>query len=252
MVAAAIAGAGHARGMTARDIVLVHGAWHGGWCWDAVAPLLSARGHRVTAPTLPGLADRADLLHTRPTLDTFVGEVADLIEAADLRQVVLVGHSFAGMVIAGVADRIAPRLRQLVFLDCGEVADGLAAIDRLTPAARAVRLAEAEAVQDGLAFPPPDASVFGLTDPAHRRLVEARTTPQPMGTYTQALRLRGRPGAGLRCDYVLCTAPAYQDEVAVRRWVEPLGWPLHRLAAGHDAMISHPVETADLLGTLAG
>src|SRR6476660_1698835 len=99
------------RSMTA--FVLVHGAWHGGWCWKRVTPLLRAAGHEVFAPTLTGLGERAHLASRGINLDTHINDVVMLMEAEELEDVVLVGHSYAGMVITGVADRAPQRIRRL-------------------------------------------------------------------------------------------------------------------------------------------
>src|SRR5262245_36433174 len=97
--------------------VLVHGANHGGWCWSRVAALLRAEGHSVYAPTLTGLGERAHLLSREITLDTFIQDIQSVIECEELSDVILVGHSFAGAVISGVADRIPELLEHLVYLD---------------------------------------------------------------------------------------------------------------------------------------
>jgi pimeloyl-ACP methyl ester carboxylesterase len=104
--------------------VLVHGAWNGGWCWDRVRPPLEAAGHRVFTPTLTGLGERAHLRDPLPTLETHVQDVMGLIEAEALEDVVLVGHSWGGMVTTAVADRTKPKLRRLVYLDAAVPADG--------------------------------------------------------------------------------------------------------------------------------
>src|SRR5262245_27195504 len=101
----------------AKTYVLVHGAWHGGWCWQAVARLLRAQGHQVTTPTQTGLGERRHLLRRGITLDVFVADIVNHIESEELKDVILVGHSFGGVSISGVADRIADRIRHLVYLD---------------------------------------------------------------------------------------------------------------------------------------
>ena len=110
-------------------IVLVHGAWHGGWCWRRVVPLLQAAGHEVFAPTLTGLADRAHLLVRAINLDTHIQDVIGLLESAELSNAVLVGHSYAGAVITGVADRAASHLSSLVYLDAFLPANGKRMVD---------------------------------------------------------------------------------------------------------------------------
>ncbi len=97
--------------------VLIHGAWHGGWCWERVAPLLRAAGHAVHTPTLTGLAERADLLNPEVGLETHLADLADLLTGADLREAILVGHSYGGMLITGMAERLPARLGHLIYLD---------------------------------------------------------------------------------------------------------------------------------------
>jgi pimeloyl-ACP methyl ester carboxylesterase len=107
----------------------VHGAWHGGWCWEKVTPLLTAAGHRVYTPTLTGLGDRAHLARPDVNLDTHIQDVVAFLEMEDLRDVMLVGHSYAGMVISAVAERARPRLRSLVYLDAFVPENGKRMID---------------------------------------------------------------------------------------------------------------------------
>src|SRR5690348_13524991 len=115
------------------NIVLVHGGWIGGWCWQRVTPLLVAARHRVYTPTLTGLGERAHLLTQEIDLSTHIQDVVGLIECEELENVVLVGQSYAGMVITGVADRMAARLSRLVYLDAFVPQDGQCLAD-LVPA----------------------------------------------------------------------------------------------------------------------
>jgi len=119
-----------------RTYVLVHGAWHGGWCWRDVAALLRAQGHRVTTPTLTGLGERRHLMSRDITLDTFVADILNHIEAEELDDIILVGHSHAGIAISGVADRIPERIRHLVYLDAVILESGVTAFDMLPPEVR--------------------------------------------------------------------------------------------------------------------
>jgi pimeloyl-ACP methyl ester carboxylesterase len=100
-----------------RSFVLVHGAWHGGWCWRRVADRLERKGHKVYSPSLTGLGDRSHLLGTRPTVTTHIDDIANIIRFEDLQRVILVGHSYGGLVISGVAEKVRPQLASMVFLD---------------------------------------------------------------------------------------------------------------------------------------
>jgi pimeloyl-ACP methyl ester carboxylesterase len=119
--------------------VLVHGAWHGGWCWEAVAQILRSNGHRVFTPTLSGLGERSNLLSPQIDLQVFIQDVVDVLEQHDLSDVILVGHSFGGISIAGAADRVPQRIRQLVFLDAVVLSNGETAFSRLPPEIAAAR-----------------------------------------------------------------------------------------------------------------
>ena len=121
--------------------VLVHGAWHGGWCWRFVRDLLEKSGHRVHAPSLTGLGERKHLARPDIDLDTHIADIVSLLEMEDLSDVVLVGHSYGGMVITGVADRAPERIGRLVYLDAFVPEDGKCTLDYVVPE-RAARMRE--------------------------------------------------------------------------------------------------------------
>src|ERR1700761_3374991 len=133
--------------------VLVHGAWHGGWCWDAVAQILRSHGHRVFTPTLSGLGERAHLLSPEIDLQVFVQDVVDVFERHDLSEVILVGHSFGGTTLIGAADRVPQRIRQLVFLDAVVLSAGETAFSRLAPEIAAASRQLALETSNGLSLP---------------------------------------------------------------------------------------------------
>lgn len=232
-------------------LVLVHGGWHGGWCWRPVAAVLRAAGHEVHAPTLTGLGDRAHLrepLGDRLGLHTHVDDVAALLVAEDVRDVVLVGHSYAGLVIEGAADRVPDRVGRLVHLDAFVPAAGRSLFDLLPPARREFYDRQ---VRDGAVDPPP-VEALGITDPDTARRVVARLTPQPVATFTEALPLTGSAQRVPR-SYVRCTEGpmvASFAPFAERARSDP-AWDLHELACGHDAMLIAPDDVAALLGTVA-
>jgi pimeloyl-ACP methyl ester carboxylesterase len=233
--------------------VLVHGAWHGGWCWVRVAEILRAQGHRVLTPTCTGLGERAHLLSRHITLDTFMRDVAGTIVAEELSEVVLVGHSFGGLAISGVAEAMPERLRHLVYLDALIAEPGRAPFDGLPPEVVAARRRAADESSGGLSLPPPPAAAFGVLDPADAAWVERRLTPHPLSTYESPLPIRGPVGNGLPRTYVDCTAPSYATLDGVKAWVrrQP-GWGWRELATGHDAMVSAPGPLAQLLVALGG
>lgn len=224
-----------------RSFVLVHGAWHGAWCWQRLVPLLSARGHVVAAPTLAGVGERVAELSDAITLDTHVSDVVDLLYARDLRDVVLVGHSYAGAVIAGVADRVPDRLRCLVFLDAVIVDNG-----------QSLGLPGGRDPRRPAAIPPPSATAFGIADPSDLAWVQRNLTPHPASTFEPPLILQNPLGNGVRGVYVACTRPAMMQHAVFQRLVLSYpGWRFVELAAGHDAMVTAPVALADLLERVA-
>ena len=231
--------------------VLVHGNWHGGWCWVRVADGLRAAGHRVLTPTQTGLGERRHLSSPALTVDSFVTDIANVIEAEELREVVLVGHSFAGIVISGVADRMADRLRRLVFLDAVILQAGQSLLDGLPPEAVAARR-RAIADHEAGGIPAPDPAAFGVTDGPDRDWLLRRLTPQPAHTHDSPLRLDHPLGNGLPCSYVSCTEPAMANIEPSRRQARAQpGWDRHELRTGHDAMVTAPAELARLLEEIA-
>ncbi len=222
----------------------LHGGHHGGWCWARVAPRLRAAGHDVFTPTLTGFGERAHLLTPDVGPETLVQDVVRVIEWEELSGVVLVGHSFGALVALAVAERVPDRLRRIVLLDGLVVEPGAPAFDALPPAAVQARTAAAEASSGGLAYPPPGAAVFGLTDPDDIAWVDRRLTPQPLRTYAEPFPLHAPLGAGLPVTYVCCTDPAYPAVHTAHPIVRREGWEWRELATGHDAMISAPEATA--------
>ena len=231
-----------------QTFLLVHGAWHGGWCWSRVADRLRAVGHRVFTPTQTGLGERRHLLSKDITLDTFTTDIASVIEAEELNDIVLVGHSFGGNAISGVADRMPERIRHLVYLDSLVVEGGKAPFDNLAAEVVAGRRKAAEESSGGLSLPNPPPSVFGVLDAADAEWVRRRLTPHPLSTYTSKLNIRGPVGNHLPRTYVHCTSPSYAALQASRDWVKAqAGWRWAEIATGHDAMVTAPDELARLL-----
>ncbi len=234
--------------------VLVHGACHGGWCWRRVAPLLRDAGHEVFAPTLTGLGERAHLAHPGIDLEAHIRDVAAVLAYEELREVVLVGHSYAGMVITGVAERAADRLAQLVYLDAGVPRDGESGLDSFAPEEVAAMRAQVAAAGEGWRLPPPGGErPWDVTAPDDVRWVRSKVTPHPFATFTQPLRLANHAAAALPRTFIHCTgaAPRGWRELALRRVRSEPGWRYRPLATGHDAMVIAPRELAELLLELA-
>ncbi len=228
--------------------VLVHGAFHGGWCWRRVADRLAASGHRVYAPTLTGLGERAHLLTAKVDLETHIQDIAGVLEAEELDEVVLVAHSYGGIPVAGVADRMPGRIARLVFLDAVVLSGGesWSSIHAREVVERFI--AGANEQHGGLAIPVPDVAAFGITGEADRRWVLRRLTPHPLGTYRQPLTLRRPVGEGIDKTYIACTSQALPSLAPVKARLQPgREWKIRELPAGHDAMVSAPAALARLL-----
>ena len=226
------------RPMRRTTFVLVHGAWHGGWCWRKLTPLLRAAGHAVLTPTLTGLGDRAHLLNPGIDLDTHIQDVAALLEFEDLQEVVLVGHSYGGMVISGVAAKARARLSQLVYLDALLPENGKAATDYITLD---------PAKDDAWRVPPPGPpSAFGVTNDRDAEWMARRLRDQPRKTFTQPIRLAGGNGTWLPSTFIQCTDLPFAAAAGMR--AKRLGYSYRALfAAGHDAMVTQPLALANML-----
>ncbi len=227
--------------------VLVHGGWHGSWCWRRVVPLLASAGHEVLCPTLTGLGDRAHLARPDTGLADHVADVVAVLELDDQRDVVLVGHSSSGAVITGVAQRCPDRLRELVYLDAFVPGPGQSVFD-LLPAARREhfqRLVD----ESGRVVLDPDTAMdgWGITVAADREWVRPRLRPFPVGALRDPLPPDPVPELPRR--YVHCTVKPGGDSFAgfaEAARTDP-AWRFDALATGHDAMITAPEALARLL-----
>ena len=221
------------------DIVLIHGAFHGGWCWRDGAARLRAQGHRVFAPSLTGLGDRAHLLSAAVDLDTHIADICGVIEAEELSDVVLVAHSYGGMPVTGAADRLAGRIGALVYLDAFTPSDGESAL-AIRSAAGGTAALSIERPAGAIAMDVPDAGVFGL-DGAMRAWVQRRMTPHPYATFEQPIRLSGAWLSAPRKIYVRKNRyPAPYFDRTVDRWQADPDWTAVNLDAGHNLMMTDP------------
>ena len=227
--------------------VLVHGAWHGGWCWQPVATRLQMKGHTVYRPTLTGLGDRAHLISREVCLGTHIQDIASMLRFEDLHDVVLVGHSYAGMVITGVAAEAPERIARLVYYDAFVPDDGDCALDLLPPHIAEHFVAQAKTEGDGWLMPRRPLERLGVRDPEAEAWLAGRLVEHPFATFADKLHLRSgtRP---LPSSYISCTdwahAFAPQAEKARR-----LGWPVREIAADHEALATAPDLLTDALLT---
>jgi pimeloyl-ACP methyl ester carboxylesterase len=226
--------------------VLVHGAWHGGWCWSRLVPLLEAGQHRVLPVTLTGLGDRAHLASPVVDLDTHVTDVASILEMEDLNDVVLVGHSYGGMVITGAAERAWKRVRRLVYLDALVPAHGQSAFDLNSAQFRERLEKEAKEKGDGYKIAP-IVDILGIQDANDLEWARARLRPHPIGTFRQPVDA-STFAAKIPSTFVLCKRFGF-GETAER--CRRKGWPVFEIDCGHDAMIIKPQDLCELLVTAA-
>ncbi|MGW0203706.1 alpha/beta fold hydrolase [Nonomuraea sp. NPDC003201] len=233
--------------------LLVHGAWHSGQCWERVVPLLESAGHRVAAPSLTGHGDKAHLLSPEVGLDTHVGDIVGLILEEDLTEVILVGHSYAGLVISSAANQVPDRIARLVYLDAMVPEDGESAAD-VQPMTRAL-IDRAAQSGGGWRVPPlpelpPPAGLFGVTDPADAAWLRTMLSDQPVRTLRQPVRLDNPAVNAIPRTHIHCTVG--KPDGITRRPVpetQPNGAPAQvwELETGHDCMITMPAELAELL-----
>ncbi len=239
--------------MTSKStFVLVHGAWCGGWCWQRVADILRNRGHHVTTPTLTGVGERSHLLSKAITLATHVDDIVNHLDSEHFENVVLVGHSYGGAPVTGVADLRADRIGHLIYLDAAFLESGRALFDDFPSDIVEARIKTAEETSGGLTLPPPPLEHFGITDPGDIAFLEARLRPQPIRTYQTSLTLSGPVGNGLSVSYIACTYMPFPTVASFPERARRAGWPVSEIATGHFAMVTAPDETADLLEQLGG
>jgi len=233
---------------TRHKFVLVHGAFHGAWCWAPVAKHLRAQNHLVYTPTQTGLADRKHLMSPNIDMETFVMDVLNVIESEELDNVVLVGHSYGARSITGVVDRIPGRIARLIYLDGGLPINGKSRLDSTPEPARSQRIESSANFDGGISVPPPHASAFGIVDPQLVAWVNRRITPQPFGVEKSAVKLDNAIGNGRPVTYVRCIDPPFPTVRESADYARSQsGWRFIEFSGCHDAMITHPKEVAELL-----
>jgi pimeloyl-ACP methyl ester carboxylesterase len=232
--------------------VLVHGTGHGGWCWRFLVPLLRGEGYDAYTPTLTGLGASSHLAHElkRISLDTHIKDITNMLFYEDLREVVLVGHSYGGMVITGVAAKESQRLAHLVYLDAYLPFEGENEV-ALWPSVQKERYLSD--IASGIKFRSPlESSILGITDPEMSKWVQERSTSHPYSTYEDAPPSGTPQSASIPRTYIHCT------QGPISSWMEPFaararkfGWDVHSMDVGHDVMITHPDELAKMLIQIA-
>lgn len=226
--------------------VLVHGAWHGSWCWKRVRQSLQARGHEVFTPTLTGVGERSHLLSPAIDLDTHINDVANLIQWEELSDVVLCGHSYGGAVIRGAADRIAHRIGALVYLDAFVPESGQSVYDALPPAMKEAQLDLARSVGDGWKVPPIPAEAFHV-NANDRDWVDRQCTWQPIGTFQQPLNLSGAVDRIPNITYILAGGRGPSAFSTFFERAKANGWKTLSIDCGHDVMLDEPEQLTNAL-----
>jgi pimeloyl-ACP methyl ester carboxylesterase len=240
--------------MTTATFVLVHGTGHGGWCWRFLTPILQAAGSDVYTPTLTGLGASSHLLSEigRLSLDTHVKDITNLLFYEDLSDVILVGHSYGGMVITGVAAKEPQRLAHLVYLDAYLPMEGENEIALWPPAQK--EKYEADVASGMISRAPLPSSMLGIADPKMSEWVQERLTAHPYSTYEDAPPTPDDPAksASMPSTYIHCTVGPLSS------WMQPfaararkLKWPVYTMESGHEAMITNPNELAEILLQIA-
>jgi pimeloyl-ACP methyl ester carboxylesterase len=223
------------------NFVLVQGAWIGGWYWRPVAQALRTAGHEAYTPTLTGLGERIHLMNPSINLDTHIADIVNVIKQEELSDVVLVGHSYGGMVITGVADALPGTIASMVYLDAFVPENGKALVNYLPPGHPPPKPASDHSLA------PLPAKFFGAT-PEVAAIVDARTTPMPTGCFTQPLKLTGGTDPVKKKTYIYCNVPApttftqFYDKLKNDK-----DWTTHTLPCTHLVQIDMPKELTTLL-----
>jgi pimeloyl-ACP methyl ester carboxylesterase len=235
------------RALESPTIVIVHGAWGGGWAWREVEGLLRESGRTVYRPTLTGLGERHHLASPDIGLDTHISDVVNVLEFEELEDVVLVGHSYGGMVITGVAERVPERIRHLVYLDAFVPFDGecLRSAGGRPPESCEMRDLDdfpGEVTEEGYSVP--------TWAPADRPV--PKDVPQSFKTFLDRVELTGEPGRGLPVTYIITReAPGEADSFdSMADRARELGWQVREMIADHNPQWSRPRELAELLARI--
>lgn len=232
--------------------VLVHGGGHGGWCYQRVARIMRSRGQEVYTPTMTGLGERSHLLRPDIDLDFQITDIVEVLEFEDLRDVILVGHSYGGMVITGVADRAADRIGHLVYLDAANPVNGQSLVDVAGPLMAMARTGGR--VVDGIElvlFPGDDPMHFyGVTDPEQIAWMKPKLTPHPWQCFEQKLVLTNEDAVWkIPQTHIVCTSTLPgRDLDKLNASSDGRVWDID---TGHDLMITEPERVSEMLLRLA-
>jgi pimeloyl-ACP methyl ester carboxylesterase len=246
------AGVAAAEGMRAmaqtsarKTFVLVHGAWHGGWCWRSVSDLLEAKGHKVFAPTMTGLGERSHLMSKDVVLDTHIADIVGVIKWEDLKGICVVAHSYGGWPVSGALEKVLDRVASVVFLDAFIPEDGQRSLDVASDFSRQGTL---EAIAKGeISRPAPPAATFHVNE-KDRAWVDSKLTPQPVGVALQPIKLTGACEKVAKKTYIrapIYPQPAFDKYYATKK--ADASWRTYEVDGGHDVMVDRPERLVEIL-----
>lgn len=231
------------------NLVLVHGSWHGGWCWNRVVDRLRDLGHKVSTPTLTGLGDRAHLLRRDIDLSSHTEDIVRFLRYQDLKDITLVGHSYAGMVVGSVVEQVPERVESLIFLDAITPRDGASGFDIL-PGMRPTPEEVAKAGVEDWLMPPLSTGTLGITDPDIAKWTAERLVPMPVDTHSEPMRLPNHRYLQVPCGFIRCAEFPVSAQFGDKARED--GWAYREIPCGHDAMLAAPAELTAALHDLAG
>ena len=230
--------------------LLVHGAMHGGWCWRRLTPYLQKEGHEVLTPTLTGMGERSHLLTRETGLYTHVDDLLGVLKFEDLSDVIVVGHSYAGLVITQLAEAASERIQHLIYVAAFVAQDGQSLFDVQTKATQEFYLDWSKRMGEGWRLPPSEAFLarWGVTAPEDLAWVAPRLTDFPMKCLFDRLNLKGHAADRLPKAYIHCTREPMAS--ALKPFAENAkanSWGYAEIDSGHDVMVTEPVKLAELL-----
>jgi len=222
--------------------VLVHGAWHGGWCWRSVVDILEAAGYRTFAPTLTGLAERAHLMSRDINLDTHVADIVGLFKRESILNGILCAHSYAGWVASAAVEQLRSRISAIVFVDASLPMDGERPLDKSTRR----KQIEGIVAAGNFSIEPPSVTEFHVK-PENATYIESMLTPQPVGVSLQPIRLTGEREKVPIKVYVRATVFPSDRFDGYRNWAQSNKWLVYDLPCGHEVMVDEPEQLAAIL-----
>jgi len=226
---------------TMRNYLCLPGAWMGAWSWQFVLQRLRTAGHDAHALAFPGVGERAAELAPHLDNDVFAADTIAYFEREDLRDVVLVGHSFGSLIAQLVTDRIPERIGHLVIIDGGITQDGQSIFGRIPKEIAAKRQTLVKQVNGTGVLPFAPVGSLIIDDPDLATWTHRQLTPHPVACYTKPIRLHHPAGNGRPMTYIACTQPRYPVSAGMHERVQAMGHIRYRpIAAGHNCIISAP------------